>query len=69
VYPPQGVNLASFSIRVKNSSRLDYEKVKSLSFSLVAREVVAVDPKESRATVTVHVKDQVRKVVLVSLER
>ncbi|XP_069185641.1 cadherin-23 isoform X4 [Procambarus clarkii] len=57
VTPPEGVNFASFLIRVKNPALLDYEKVKVVNFTVVARETVADRPKSSSALVTVHIRD------------
>ncbi|XP_064108915.1 cadherin-23-like isoform X3 [Macrobrachium nipponense] len=57
ITPPEGVNFASFLIRVKNPAILDYEKVKVVNFTVVARETVAENPKSSSALVTVHVRD------------
>lgn len=37
--PSQGINEASFMIRVRDQSRLDYELLRELNFTLVAREV------------------------------
>ena len=38
--PSKGINEASFYIRVKDSARLDYEAIKVVNMTLVAREVV-----------------------------
>lgn len=57
VTPPEGVNFASFLIRVRNPSLLDYEKVKVVNFTVVARETVAENPKSSSALVTVYIRD------------
>ncbi|XP_071547485.1 cadherin-23 isoform X3 [Panulirus ornatus] len=57
VTPPEGVNFASFLIRVRNPSLLDYEKVKVVNFTVVARETVAEKPKSSSALVTVYIRD------------
>lgn len=38
--PPKVINEATFLIRVKNSSLLDYERIKSINFSLIAKEIV-----------------------------
>ncbi|XP_063590983.1 cadherin-23-like [Penaeus indicus] len=57
ITPPEGVNFASFLIRVKNPALLDYEKVKVVNFTVVARETVAEDPKSSSAFVTVYIRD------------
>lgn len=44
-------------IRVRDPTQLDFEKVKVINFTLVATEIVEVDPHESRASVTVHIRD------------
>ena len=58
VSPDQGINEVSFVIRVLDPSRLDFESVKVLNFTIVAREVVDFEPHESRAKVTIHIRDQ-----------
>lgn len=45
VTPFKGINEASFIIRVNDASILDYEKVTVMNFSLVAKEIVAKDPR------------------------
>lgn len=45
VTPFKGINEASFLIRVNDPLFLDYEKVTVMNFSLVAKEIVAKDPK------------------------
>ncbi|XP_076057455.1 cadherin 88C isoform X2 [Oratosquilla oratoria] len=57
VTPPEGVNLASFLIRVRNPALLDFEKVKVVNFTVIARETVEDRPKSSSALVTVHIRD------------
>ncbi|XP_042243245.1 cadherin-related family member 1-like [Homarus americanus] len=57
ITPPEGVNFAAFLIRVRNPALLDYEKVKVVNFTVVARETVAERPKSSSALVTVHIRD------------
>ncbi|BES92052.1 Cadherin domain [Nesidiocoris tenuis] len=57
VTPRQGINDASFLIRVKDSSRLDYEKMTVINFTLVAKEMVLYRPKSSTVPVTVYVLD------------
>ena len=55
--PSIGINEASFTIRVKNPDKLDYEKMKKVRMSLLAREVVE-NGRETRVDVTVHIRDQ-----------
>ena len=56
--PDKGINEASFIIRVKDPTLLDFETLKSVNFSLVARELTESEPKESRVPVTVHIRDR-----------
>ncbi|KAI4457764.1 fat atypical cadherin-related [Holotrichia oblita] len=58
IAPTKAINEATFLIRVKNSTRLDYEQIKSINFSIVAREVVDVKPKYSEAQVILHILDR-----------
>lgn len=37
--PTRATNEATFSIKVKNSTFLDYERVKVINFTIVAKEV------------------------------
>ena len=55
--PSKGINEASFYIRVKDSARLDYEAIKVVNMTLVAREVVE-GGRESRVGVVVYLRDQ-----------
>ncbi|XP_054716346.1 cadherin-23-like [Uloborus diversus] len=57
VTPSEGVNEASFLIRVKNSLALDYERTREFNFRIVAQETVQVMPKSSTADVTVYIRD------------
>lgn len=57
VTPSTGINEASFLIRVKDPSKLDYEKVSFLNFTLIAKETVPNNPKYSLVSVTVYVRD------------
>ncbi|XP_046672662.1 cadherin-23 isoform X2 [Homalodisca vitripennis] len=57
VTPRQGINEASFLIRVKDSSRIDFEKMSVINFTLVAKETVEESPKSSRVPVTVFIRD------------
>ncbi|KAL1123291.1 hypothetical protein AAG570_002377 [Ranatra chinensis] len=57
VTPHQGINEASFLIRVKDSSRLDYEKLNVINFTLIAKEKVPNKAKHSAVPVTVHIHD------------
>jgi hypothetical protein len=56
VTPSLSINEASFTIRVRDQSRLDFESLKEVNFTVVAREVAA-GGRESRASVVVHVRD------------
>ena len=44
-------------IRVKQPSLLDYEVINMLNFTIVAKEIVEDKPKESRASIQVHIRD------------
>ena len=55
--PSKGINEASFYIRVKDSARLDYEAIKVVNMTLVAREVVE-GGRESRVGVVVYLRNQ-----------
>lgn len=52
------INEATFTVRVKNASNLDYEKIKMINFTLVAKEIVKHNPKFSEVPVVVHVLDR-----------
>ncbi|XP_071565121.1 cadherin-23 [Temnothorax nylanderi] len=58
VTPYRGINEAPFLIRVKDSSKLDFEKISVVNFTLVAKEITPVSPKYSAVPVTVFIKDQ-----------
>lgn len=57
ITPNKGVNEASFLIRVKDTSKLDYEQMKVVNFTLIAQETVSQNPKYSSAPVTIYVRD------------
>ncbi|GAB6026551.1 hypothetical protein CHUAL_012969 [Chamberlinius hualienensis] len=57
ITPSLVINEASFLIRVKNHSLLDYERVKSLQFKILAHETVPSNPKSSTADVVINLKD------------
>ncbi|GFG38793.1 hypothetical protein Cfor_02805 [Coptotermes formosanus] len=57
VTPPKGINEASFLIRVKDPSRLDFEKITMMNFTLIAKETVPHKAKYSLAPVTVYIRD------------
>ncbi|KRT78306.1 Cadherin, partial [Oryctes borbonicus] len=58
ITPVQAINEATFLIRVKNSSKLDYEQIRSMNFSIIAKEVVILKPKYSEAQVRLHILDR-----------
>ncbi|KAK5649206.1 hypothetical protein RI129_000235 [Pyrocoelia pectoralis] len=58
VAPRKIINEATFSIRVKNSSSLDFEQLTRINFTLIAKEVVIDDPQLTKVSVTVHIRDQ-----------
>lgn len=43
---------------MKDPALLDFETLKVVRFELVAKEMVDVEPKESRVSVTVHIRDR-----------
>ncbi|KAJ1522204.1 hypothetical protein ONE63_002512 [Megalurothrips usitatus] len=57
VTPPKGINEATFLVRVKESTKLDYEKTKVMNFTLVAKETVPNNAKYSAVPLTVHIRD------------
>uniref|UniRef100_A0A8D8Q5N3 Cadherin-23 n=1 Tax=Cacopsylla melanoneura TaxID=428564 RepID=A0A8D8Q5N3_9HEMI len=57
ITPQKIINEASFLIRVKNSSRLDYEAIKVINFTLIAKEIVQKSPKYSSVPVTILIRD------------
>lgn len=57
VTPPKVINEASFLLRVKNSSLLDYEQIKSINFSLVATEIVP-NRKGAEVPIVVNIIDR-----------
>lgn len=56
VTPAQGINEASFLIRVRNPDLLDYERVTRVNLTLVASEV-GFPERNSSVPITVHVRD------------
>ncbi|CAG9863718.1 unnamed protein product [Phyllotreta striolata] len=58
ITPSKAVNEATFMIRVKNSSSIDYERTKKFNLTIVAKEIVKQQPKFSEASVTVSVLDR-----------
>ncbi|KAL3277671.1 hypothetical protein HHI36_013017 [Cryptolaemus montrouzieri] len=58
ISPTKAINEATFMIKVKNASALDYEKIKMVNFTLIAKEMVKHNPKFSEVTVNVHILDR-----------
>nr|CAH7720091.1 unnamed protein product [Callosobruchus chinensis] len=58
ITPNKALNEATFMIRVRNSTILDYERIKTINATLVAKEVVKHKPKFSEVPVKVHVLDR-----------
>jgi cadherin 23 len=58
ITPTKAINEATFTIRVKNSSLIDYEKIKTINFTLVAKEIVKHNPKFSEVPVVVRILDR-----------
>lgn len=57
ITPKRSLNEATFIIRVRNPKILDYEKIKVLNFTIVARETT-VDGKASSVPLIIYVKDR-----------
>ncbi|XP_044002013.1 cadherin-23 isoform X2 [Aphidius gifuensis] len=58
ITPSRGINEAPFLIRVKNSMKLDYEESSVINFTLVAEEIVNINPKKTSVPITIFIKDQ-----------
>lgn len=58
VSPSRAINEATFLIKVKNSSLLDYEQRSILNFTLVARETATTNRRSSAVPVVVHILDR-----------
>ncbi|XP_060850417.1 cadherin-23-like [Rhopalosiphum padi] len=57
ITPSEGINEASFLIRVNRTADLDYELVKVINFTIVAIETIAKNPKYSVVPVSVYIRD------------
>ncbi|XP_050524905.1 cadherin-23 [Daktulosphaira vitifoliae] len=57
VTPSEGINEASFLIRVNKTVDLDYELIKVINFTLVAIETIPKNPKYSIVPVAVYLRD------------
>lgn len=57
ISPRRSLNEATFIVRVRNPKILDYEKIRVLNFTIVAREITA-DPKSSSVPLIVFIKDR-----------
>lgn len=57
ISPKRSVNEATFIIRVRNPKILDFEKIKVLNFTIVAKEITA-DAKFSSVPLIVYIKDR-----------
>lgn len=58
IIPSRVINEATFLLKVKNSSYLDYEQLRLINFTLIAKEVVTDRPKYSAVPVVVYILDQ-----------
>lgn len=58
VTPSKIINEATFLIRVREPTFLDYEEIKVFHFTLVAKETTTINPKTTTAAVTVYVLDK-----------
>lgn len=56
ITPKRAINEATFLIRVKNQTQLDYEKVTELNYKVVAREV-ATEKKFSSVPLKIFIRD------------
>uniref|UniRef100_A0AAR5PBK0 Cadherin domain-containing protein n=1 Tax=Dendroctonus ponderosae TaxID=77166 RepID=A0AAR5PBK0_DENPD len=56
--PKRATNEATFAIKVKNSTILDFERVNVINFTIVAKEVVKLNPKFSEVPVIVRILDR-----------
>jgi Cadherin domain len=57
ISPRRSLNEATFIVRVRNPKILDYEKIKVLNFTIVAKEITA-DGKSSSVPLIVYIKDR-----------
>lgn len=57
ISPRRSLNEATFIVRVRNPKILDYEKIKVLNFTIVAKEITA-DGKFSSVPLIVYIKDR-----------
>ncbi|XP_011305109.1 cadherin-23 [Fopius arisanus] len=58
ITPSRGINEAPFLIRVKNPKKLDFEQTSIINFTLIAKEIVPIQPKFTIVPITVLIKDQ-----------
>lgn len=58
ITPTKAVNEATFMVRVKNNTLLDYERIRSVNLTVVAKEIVKQDPKSTEVSVTVQILDR-----------
>lgn len=58
VTPSKIINEATFLIRIRDPTLLDYEEIKVFHFTLVAKETTTINPKTTTAAVTVYVLDK-----------
>lgn len=56
ITPKRAINEATFMIRVKNQTRLDYEKITELNYKAVAREI-ATEKKFSTVPLKIYLRD------------
>ena len=57
ISPRRSLNEATFIVRVRNPKILDYEKIKILNFTIIAKEITA-DGKFSSVPLIVYIKDR-----------
>lgn len=57
IQPRRAINEATFLVRLRRNSVLDYETVQRLNYTIVAREIVTEAAKWSVVPITVYVRD------------
>lgn len=57
ISPKRSLNEATFIVRVRNPKILDYEKIRVLNFTIIAREITS-DAKSSSVPLIVYIKDR-----------
>ncbi|XP_076254709.1 cadherin 88C [Rhynchophorus ferrugineus] len=58
IAPKRAINEAPFTIKVKNGTALDFERTRNFNFTIVAREIVKINPKYTEVPIIVNVLDR-----------